>query len=140
MIMDCNRDLTVPAQNPFATLSEREMGESTISQSRSKLWPTFKEMKRDCPRAKVQIVYPARLIKYGRLVHDGLPEWSKYMWTNRINQLNNIGLVNMQSIRNLVLNGHPIDNENTAPQYTRDVTTHALVDSSTYKLTCDLSK
>ena len=134
--MDCNRDLTVPAQNRFATLSEREMGESTILQSRSKLWPTFKEMKRDCPRAKVHIVYPARLIKDGRLVHDERPEWSKYMGTNRINQLNNIGRVHTHSIKNLALNGHPIDNKNTAPQCTRDVTTQVflLVDSSSTNL------
>ena len=69
-----------------------------IQEARSKLWPTFKEMKRDCPRYKVQIVYPARLIQDGRLVHDEIPEWSKYMGTNRINQLNNIGRVNTQSI------------------------------------------
>ena len=30
-----------------------------IQEARSKLWPSFKEMKRDCPRSKVQIVYPA---------------------------------------------------------------------------------
>ena len=77
-----------------------------IQEARSKTVAYIQKDETRLPKVQ-STVYPARLIKDGRLVHDELPEWSKCMETNRINQLNNIGRVNTQSIKNLQ-NGQPI--------------------------------
>ena len=41
-------------------------------------------MKGDNPEAKIQMVYPAKLLKNGRLVKDELSEWSYSMNNNRL--------------------------------------------------------
>lgn len=55
-----------------------------IRDARSKLWPRLKELRRDNPRARVLIVYPAKLIMDGNVVEDALPDWNENVRTNRL--------------------------------------------------------
>ena len=41
-------------------------------------------MKGDNPEANIQIVYPAKLLKNGRLVKDEVSEWSSSINNNRL--------------------------------------------------------
>ncbi|WAR11517.1 hypothetical protein MAR_025697 [Mya arenaria] len=64
-----------------------------IQEARGRLWPRMKELKRDFPRSRVQIVYPAKLIHEGRVVGDELPEWNRFVGANRISSLNTLGQI-----------------------------------------------
>ena len=55
-----------------------------IQEARSTLWSLYKRMKGDNPEAKIQTVYPAKLLKNGRLVKDELIEWSSSINNNRL--------------------------------------------------------
>ena len=70
-----------------------------IQAARGRLWPLLKELRREHPRARIQIVYPAKLIKDGSLVRDELPDWHKYMRTNRLSHAEQIGDLRPQFLR-----------------------------------------
>lgn len=74
-----------------------------IQEARSKLWPKYKELKQSNPRSNVQIVYPAKLLQDDRLIHDEIPEWSRYVGANRLTLINSICNVKTQQLRNPVL-------------------------------------
>jgi hypothetical protein len=67
-----------------------------IQQARSRLWPRYKQCKQENPRSKVTIVYPAKLIQDGRLVHDEMPEWQRYINASRLSSIEHIGRLNDQ--------------------------------------------
>jgi len=60
-----------------------------IQEARSRLWPMFKQIRRDAPDARVVLAYPAKIIKNGQIVRDELPNWQKYISVNRISQSEN---------------------------------------------------
>ena len=60
-----------------------------IQEARSRLWPMFKQIRRDAPDARVVLAYPAKIIKNGQIVRDELPNWQKYISANRISQSEN---------------------------------------------------
>lgn len=62
-----------------------------IQDARSRLWPAFKQMKRECPGARVHIAYPAKLVKNRQLIQDELPEWLKYTGANRLEHVEKVG-------------------------------------------------
>lgn len=80
-----------------------------IQEARSRIWPKYKELKRESPRSKVQIVYPAKLLQDGHIIHDELPEWAKYTGINKITQVNRISNVGGQRIHNPVLPGQTVN-------------------------------
>ncbi|XP_053389663.1 uncharacterized protein LOC128552647 [Mercenaria mercenaria] len=55
-----------------------------IESARRKLWPKFKEVKRDFPDSKVAIVYPAKLIIDRHLIADIFPHWNRIMQRDRL--------------------------------------------------------
>lgn len=55
-----------------------------IVDARKSLWKHFKELKVQNPRSKVSIVYPAKLIKDGHVVHNMFPLWDSIMSGTRI--------------------------------------------------------
>lgn len=55
-----------------------------ISTARSKLWPSFKDAKRNNPRGSVKLVYPAKLIVNGRVEQDEFPDWNDIMSGRRV--------------------------------------------------------
>jgi len=55
-----------------------------IQEARSRLWPMFKQLRRDAPDARVVLAYPAKIIKNGQVVRDELPNWQKHISANRI--------------------------------------------------------
>jgi hypothetical protein len=61
-----------------------------IQNARARLYQKLKDLRREFPQSKVQIVYPAKLIKDGRLVQDELPEWNRYMNIDMLCTLNKI--------------------------------------------------
>jgi len=63
-----------------------------IHEARSRLWPMYKQGKRDSPDARLTIAYPAKLIKNGLVINDELPEWSKNIGSNRLTQIKHIYL------------------------------------------------
>ena len=54
-----------------------------IKQARSRLWPKYKQYKRDNPRVRVSNVYPAKLIMDNRLICDEMPKW-RYIGADRL--------------------------------------------------------
>ena len=62
-----------------------------IQEARHRLWATLKKLKHDFPGDRIQIVYPAKLIRNGHLVKDELPEWTRYTQLNRLDQIEKIG-------------------------------------------------
>lgn len=70
-----------------------------IKEARTRLWPMYKDLKNQNPRSKVQILYPAKLIRDGHVVRDELPDWGKYMGTNRLAQVHQIVKVKPQYVR-----------------------------------------
>ena len=47
-----------------------------INEARKALWSELKQIKSRNPRAKVQIVYPAKLLVDGKVIRDQFPEWA----------------------------------------------------------------
>lgn len=70
-----------------------------IKEARTRLWPMYKDLKNQNPRSKVQILYPAKLVRDGHVVRDELPDWGKYMGTNRLAQVHQIVNVKPQYVR-----------------------------------------
>lgn len=58
-----------------------------ISEARKRLWPTFKSMKSDNPRAKVKILYPAKLVCDKTVIQDEFPDWYSVLARSRISAL-----------------------------------------------------
>ena len=61
-----------------------------IQEARSRLWPQYKEMKRKFPRDKIQIVYPAKLLRNNHIVCDELPDWNACVNGNKLHMLREI--------------------------------------------------
>lgn len=55
-----------------------------IVDARKALWRQFKELKLQNPNSKVSLVYPAKIIKDGRVIHDMFPLWDNIMSGSRI--------------------------------------------------------
>ena len=53
-----------------------------IQEARSRIWPKYKQLKNQNPRSRVQIVYPAKLIQEGTVIHNEFPDWDQYMNQN----------------------------------------------------------
>lgn len=62
-----------------------------IQAARSRLWPMFKDYRSTHPRSKVAIVYPAKIISDGRVVHDEFPQWNYYVNYDRLSNIEVIG-------------------------------------------------
>lgn len=79
-----------------------------IQEARGRLWSRLKQLRHENPRSKVQIVYPAKLLQDGRLVHDELPEWNRYVGSNRLSMLNDVGPIKSQRPVVAPGNGHEV--------------------------------
>ena len=55
-----------------------------INDARKNLWQELKAIKSRQPRAKAQIVYPAKLIVDGKVVRDEFPDWNDAMRCSRL--------------------------------------------------------
>ena len=55
-----------------------------ITRARRTLWPEYKHIKSQNPLAKVEIVYPAKLLVNGRVEKDLFPEWDTVLSGSRI--------------------------------------------------------
>ena len=55
-----------------------------INAARKLLWNEVKSIKDKKPRAKCQIIYPAKLLVDGKLVRDGLPDWNEVLKSSRL--------------------------------------------------------
>jgi len=75
-------------------------GYPRIQEARSRLWPMYKEGKRDSPDARLTIAYPAKLIKNGRVIKDELPEWDILVQTDA-HKLNIFTLIVIFDIRRM---------------------------------------
>ncbi|KAL4236783.1 hypothetical protein ACF0H5_005169 [Mactra antiquata] len=64
-----------------------------IQEARARIWPKLKDLRREYPRSRVQIVYPAKLLHDGRVVCDELPEWNRYVNANRLETLSDISVI-----------------------------------------------
>ncbi|KAL4222850.1 hypothetical protein ACF0H5_018890 [Mactra antiquata] len=64
-----------------------------IQEARARIWPKLKDLRREYPRSRVQIVYPAKLLHDGRVVCDELPEWNRYVNANRLETLTDISVI-----------------------------------------------
>lgn len=63
-----------------------------IQEARSRLWPKYKHYRElyKNTNSKVRIVYPAKLIIDGRVIHDEMPEWDFCMRNTRLPNINYI--------------------------------------------------
>ena len=55
-----------------------------INAARKLLWNEVKSIKEKKPRAKCQIIYPAKLLVDGKLVRDELPDWNEVLKGSRL--------------------------------------------------------
>jgi hypothetical protein len=55
-----------------------------IVDARKSLWPEYKRLRAAYKESKISIVYPAKLVKDGRVMHDAFPQWNLVMQGNRI--------------------------------------------------------
>ena len=55
-----------------------------INEARKALWSELKYIKSRNPRAKVQIVYPAKLLVDGKVICDQFPEWAAALKGDRL--------------------------------------------------------
>ena len=55
-----------------------------IANARKSLWGEYKQLKQNYPHSNINIVYPAKLIKDGRIVRDLFPRWNNIMSGNRV--------------------------------------------------------
>ena len=78
-----------------------------IQEARSRLWPLYKETKRNCPRSKVVIAYPAKLIQDGAILRDELPDWNKVIGANRLTQLGQLENITNQYCPKPPVGEHP---------------------------------
>lgn len=61
-----------------------------INEARKRLWDELKSIKTTNPRARFQILYPAKLIVEGRLVRDEFPDWIEIMQGSRLGDFSHI--------------------------------------------------
>ena len=61
-----------------------------ISVARKILWNEAKAIKSKDPRAKTQIVYPAKLLVDGKAVRDEFPDWAAVLKGNRLGDFSHI--------------------------------------------------
>jgi hypothetical protein len=94
-----------------------------IQEARSRLWPKFKHYRASNPRSKVVIVYPAKLIMDGHLIHDELPDWNHYLRRDRLQDIEYI----------CAQNGHSNQHQTSEPIRQSKVSTDKPVqDNSTH--------
>lgn len=55
-----------------------------ITHARKQLWPEYKELKSRNPNGKVRIIFPAKLVMYGKVIKDMFPNWNEYVNTSRV--------------------------------------------------------
>ena len=55
-----------------------------INEARKKLWDELKSIKSKRPNARVQIVYPAKLVVEGKVVRDEFPDWGNIIQASRL--------------------------------------------------------
>ena len=55
-----------------------------INEARKKLWDEVKSIKSKRPSARVQIVYPAKLVVEGKIVRDEFPDWGDIIQASRL--------------------------------------------------------
>lgn len=79
-----------------------------IQEARSRLWPKYKQCRAQFPNSKVSLVYPAKLIRDGRVVHDEFPDWNFYMRANRLQNIDFIGNKNNHQVRGQPNHGETI--------------------------------
>lgn len=98
-----------------------------IAAARKSLWPEYKQLRDANPKGKVKLVYPAKLVKEGRIVKDMFPLWDLIMQGNRVishkQMFTNTADPNTQdmSTRNLCSNSHAQPVHTNSPS--RDNTT-----------------
>lgn len=61
-----------------------------IKDARKKLWDELKLAKSRQPRAKCQILYPAKLVVDGKVVRDEFPDWTEVMKSSRLADFSHI--------------------------------------------------
>lgn len=61
-----------------------------ISEARKSLWSEVKAIKSKNPRAKTQIIYPAKLIVDSRVVCDKFPDWAKVLKDSRLGDFSHV--------------------------------------------------
>ena len=61
-----------------------------INDARKNLWQELKAVKSRQPRAKAQIVYPAKLIVDGKVIRDEFPDWNESMRCSRLSDFSHI--------------------------------------------------
>ena len=61
-----------------------------INEARKKLWDELRSIKREDPRVKFQILYPAKLIVNGKLVRDEFPDWGNVLHRSRTTEFAHI--------------------------------------------------
>jgi hypothetical protein len=61
-----------------------------VQDARTRLWPKFKQYSSLNWHSKVRIVYPAKLIVDGRVLHDEFPEWNACVCGKRLQMIDNI--------------------------------------------------
>ena len=47
--------------------------------ARKFIWPLLKSLRRDYPKSKINIVFPAKLVKDGQVVSDRFPRWGSVL-------------------------------------------------------------
>lgn len=91
-----------------------------INEARKKLWDELKSIKANRPRAKFQILYPAKLIVDGETVRDEFPNWSEAIKESRLTDFSHIDTASFQhSI-------HFLSNEEGRGSVTRETTRDSL--------------
>ena len=55
-----------------------------INEARKKLWGEVKSIKSKRPSARVQIVYPAKIVVEGKIVRDEFPDWGDIIQASRL--------------------------------------------------------
>lgn len=55
-----------------------------IVSGRKLLWPEYKRLRQNFPDSKVSIVYPAKLVKDGRVLADAFPYWNQILQRDRV--------------------------------------------------------
>ena len=73
-----------------------------IGDARKRLWSESKQIRLDDPRAKTQIVYPAKLLVDGKLVRDEFPDWNVALRGNRVGDFSHVSYMENICTDNIV--------------------------------------
>ena len=57
-----------------------------ITTARKSIWGEYKDLRNRFPDSRVSIVYPAKIVKDGKVVRDAFPNWSAIMTGDRVCQ------------------------------------------------------